>query len=141
MLIDNGCGGTENELTGPLKRSRHRVTHFISAEAAVKHLRHDRPDLVVLPVAMLGKEAMPIVAELADRRGEDWPAVALYWNQILPASAGGPNPFGSCWFVAQGENWEQTHQRLMACIEQACNPLAMPRQDVMLDRQRFGNVA
>lgn len=117
LIVDDGCGNASRELAGRLKRAHHRVRNATSAEAAVGMMRRDKPDLVILPVPMLGRAAMPIVAELADAPAKDWPAVALWWSEPMPDPAGGPSRFGSCWFVASGEDWNKTHQRLMLVHE------------------------
>jgi hypothetical protein len=76
------------------------------------------PDLIVVPVPMLGRPAAPLIGALADRGDRPLPSVAFYWSKIEETELGGPTPFGSCWYVARGADWNQTYERLMGCIGQ-----------------------
>jgi DNA-binding response OmpR family regulator len=118
LILDDGRCETDNELAGPLASERHRVTCARSARDAIAQLDREMPDLIVVPIPMLGAPAAPLIGELADRAGDSRPAVAFYWNRAEEGDAGGPNAFGSCWYVARATEWEQTHERLMRCIGQ-----------------------
>jgi DNA-binding response OmpR family regulator len=127
LIFDDGRCETDKELIGPLASEQHRVTCARSAHDAIAQLKREMPDLIVVPIPMLGAPAAPLIGELADRVGESRPAVAFYWNRAEEGDAGGPNAFGSCWYVARAPEWDETHDRLMRCIGAEPAPLHVPK--------------
>jgi hypothetical protein len=137
MIVDDGRAGAAEELVPGLRNQRHRVTCVSSAHEAVSHLDRDMPDLIVVPVAILGRTSAPLVGELAERVGTVLPAVAFYWDGVEDGPRGGPSPFGSCWYVARAADLEQTYQRLIACVGQGASPLHLPREPVGCQTMKF----
>ncbi|HEX9437705.1 MAG TPA: response regulator, partial [Candidatus Limnocylindria bacterium] len=58
------------------QRPEHQVTEVHDGDAALEAIARDRPDVVVLDLAMPGKDGFTVLRELRDG-GEDVPVIVL----------------------------------------------------------------
>ena len=144
VIVITPCGDDRRHHVGaaalirPLRARGHRVIAAAGIAEVLSHLRHHCPDLLVLPVSMLGSEAIPLIESLCPARRSAAPmhpanhsasagtTTVLYWDQVCPAPAGGPRAFGAGYFVARAPDLEATCDRVLACL-----PSGPPAADEM----------
>src|ERR1700722_8712837 len=103
-------------LAALLQREGHEAACAQTAGAAMDHLRHASPDLILLDLTMPRIDGLDILDALAMEPEYAHLRVAVFSGRDDDASINAARSLGAADYILKGLSWDETYQRIRACL-------------------------
>lgn len=129
LLIVEDDRGTSAALVALLRMHGHDVACAHTAGEAVGQLRRDKPDLVLLDLGLPRVDGLDLLDALADEPGFSSVPVVVFSGRDDPNAVAAARRSGACDYILKGGDWEQTYQRIEACLIRAADAKDVARPE------------
>jgi len=116
LLIIDDDAPSSAALASLLRREGHEAACVHTAGAAITHLRHQEPDLVLLDLSMPGVDGLDLLDALTDDPQFARVRVAVYSGRDEPDSRAMAQRLGARDYILKGQAWPDTYQRIQSCL-------------------------
>ena len=125
LIIDDDVQAA-TMLAALLKREGHEAACAHDAGAALSHLRHSDPDLVLLDLTMPRVDGLDLLDALTDEPRFARLRVAIYSGRDEPQALHEARRLGARDYIVKGAEWDETYRRIQGCL---CDDGAMTSGD------------
>ena len=115
LIVDDDSQNTQ-ALTELLRREGHDVATASSAGEALRCLVRATPDLVLLDLGLPTAQGLELLEALRDEPRYAGIPVAVYTGHDEPEVRRAAQRLGACDFIAKGQNWPATRDRIARCL-------------------------
>ncbi|HYO08000.1 MAG TPA: response regulator [Tepidisphaeraceae bacterium] len=116
LLIVEDDSSTSAALGALLRMHGHDVASAQSAVEALSQLRRHQPDLVLLDLGLPRVDGLDLLDALADEPCFSGIPVVVYSGRAEPDTVTAAKQLGACDYIVKSEDWNQTYQRIEACL-------------------------
>jgi len=103
-------------LTALLQREGHQAAWAQTAGAAMDHLRHVSPDLILLDLTMPRIDGLDLLDALSLEPQYAHLRVAVFSGRDDADSINAARSLGATDYILKGLSWDETYQRIRACL-------------------------
>jgi len=103
-------------LTTLLQSKGHEAAWAQTGAAALDHLRHASPDLILLDLTMPQVDGLDILDALSLEPAYAHLRVAVFSGRDDTESINTARSLGASDYILKGSSWEETYQRIQACL-------------------------
>jgi DNA-binding response OmpR family regulator len=103
-------------LAALLRHEGHEVGWVQSAGAALEHLRHNSPDLILLDLTMPRIDGLDILDALSLEPQYASLRVAVFSGRDDAESINAARALGAADYILKGGSWQETYGRIRACL-------------------------
>ena len=103
-------------LTALLRRNGHEAAYAQTAGAALDHLRHVSPDLILLDLTMPQIDGLDILDALSLEPEYAHLRVAVFSGRDDADSINTARSLGATDYILKGLSWDETYERIQACL-------------------------
>jgi CheY-like chemotaxis protein len=116
LLIVDDEPGAAAAMAALLRRHGHEVSCAVSVTEALRELRAQRPDLMLLDLGLPRVDGLDFLHALVDEPGLSDIPIAVYSGRDEPGAIETARRLGACEYILKGEDWEQTYRRIKSCL-------------------------
>jgi DNA-binding response OmpR family regulator len=116
LLIIDDEPAAAAALAALLRREGHMAAWAQTAGAAMDHLRHTSPDLILLDLTMPRIDGLDILDALSLEPEYAHLKVAVFSGRDDPDSINTARSLGATDYILKGRSWDETYERIRACL-------------------------
>jgi CheY-like chemotaxis protein len=116
LLIVDDEPGAAAAMAALLRRHGHEVSCAASVTEALRQLRAQRPDLMLLDLGLPRVDGLDFLHALAGEPGLSDIPIAVYSGRDEPGAIETARRLGACEYILKGDDWEQTYRRIESCL-------------------------
>lgn len=116
LLIIDDEPAAAAALASLLQREGHDAAWAQNAGAAMNHLRHMSPDLILLDLTMPHVNGLDILDALSLEPGYSHLRVAVFSGRDDADSINAARSLGASDYILKGKSWDETYERIRACL-------------------------
>ena len=119
LLVIEDDPETSTALVALLRMYGHDVACARTAGEAIGQLRQGTPDLMLLDLGLPHVDGLDLLGALTGEACFSGIPVVVYSGQDEPETVREARRRGACDYIVKGSSWEQTYQRIEACLADA----------------------